>query len=308
MVIPALLIALVAAALAIVVIATEAGDADGATVTTSPVVVPATVSAPAEPTVPPAMEPAVTGPATTTPATTTTLAASTTITAAPAENAPPPAPPAPPTTVATTTSPPAPPGRPSALVTAPEAEAFVRSYYDAVAGGNYELSWSQLAPEFQRGKARSYDYYVGFWNENDLDVGDIAMVEADQDSNLMMLLKFTSSMISNPSHPMCTSSTANYYNITNRAAAMLMAMFLTPGHTTSPTTSKSNYRHHCSLLATAARGHTGAERVVAGPATSTSSNHHHHYRATDAEIVITVAATWLPGHPQATSQQPPSRT
>ncbi len=67
-----------------------------------------------------------------------------------------------------------------ALTTAPEAETFVRSYYDAVAAANYETSWSLLAPEFQRGKARSYEYYVGFWNDNDIEVGDVDLVDANQ--------------------------------------------------------------------------------------------------------------------------------
>ena len=43
----------------------------------------------------------------------------------------------------------------------------MRSYYEAVAAGDYEQSWSQLSPEFQRGKARSFDYYAEFWDEND---------------------------------------------------------------------------------------------------------------------------------------------
>lgn len=57
----------------------------------------------------------------------------------------------------------------------------MRSYYDAVAVGNYEVSWSQLAPEFQRGKALSYEYYVGFWNDNDIEVGDVDLIDADED-------------------------------------------------------------------------------------------------------------------------------
>ena len=55
----------------------------------------------------------------------------------------------------------------------------MRGYFDAVAVGNYERSWSQLTPEFQRGKARSYEYYVQFWDDNDIDVGDVVMVEVD---------------------------------------------------------------------------------------------------------------------------------
>lgn len=57
----------------------------------------------------------------------------------------------------------------------------MRSYYDDVAAGNYETSWSRLAPEFQSGKAISYEYYVGFWNENDVEIGDVELVDADED-------------------------------------------------------------------------------------------------------------------------------
>ena len=104
------------------------------------------------------------------------------VTAAPtAETATPTAPPTA-VTAAPTTAPspatPAPVGG-QALVTQSQAEAFIGSYYDAVAAGDYDTSWSQLAPEFQRGKARSYDYYVDFWNDNDIEVGTVQLVDAD---------------------------------------------------------------------------------------------------------------------------------
>ncbi len=57
----------------------------------------------------------------------------------------------------------------------------MRSYYDSVAARNYEVSWSQLAPEFQSGKALSYEYYVGFWNDNNIEVGDVDLVDANED-------------------------------------------------------------------------------------------------------------------------------
>jgi serine/threonine protein kinase len=69
----------------------------------------------------------------------------------------------------------------AASITESHAETFLRSYFDAVASGNYAWSWSRLAPEFQRGKARSYDYYVGFWNDNDVEVGDVQLVDATDD-------------------------------------------------------------------------------------------------------------------------------
>jgi hypothetical protein len=48
-----------------------------------------------------------------------------------------------------------------------------------VANQAYATSWSELAPEFQRGKARSYEYYVDFWNENDIEVGGVHLVDDD---------------------------------------------------------------------------------------------------------------------------------
>jgi hypothetical protein len=72
-------------------------------------------------------------------------------------------------------------GAATAPITESHAVAFLHAYFDAVAAGSYEQSWSQLAPEFQRGKARSYDYYVGFWNDNDVEVGDVRLVDATAD-------------------------------------------------------------------------------------------------------------------------------
>ena len=55
----------------------------------------------------------------------------------------------------------------------------MRSYYDDVAAGDYARSWAQLTPEFQRGKARSYEYYVEFWDDNDIAVDAVELVDAD---------------------------------------------------------------------------------------------------------------------------------
>jgi hypothetical protein len=91
----------------------------------------------------------------------------------------------PPTTVTAATTTPAasadtsPSTGDQALVTESQAETFIRSYYDAVTDGDYDTSWSQLAPEFQQGKARSFDYYVDFWNDNDIDVGTVHLIDAD---------------------------------------------------------------------------------------------------------------------------------
>ncbi len=66
------------------------------------------------------------------------------------------------------------------LLTATEAETFIRTYYDEVAAGDYQASWVKLAPEFQQGMARSYEYYVDFWEQNDIEVDDVALVEGDE--------------------------------------------------------------------------------------------------------------------------------
>ncbi len=144
------------------------------TATTTPVVTSVAAT-------PPSTEPA--PPTTTTlPATTTTAPPAPTTTAPPPTIAPPPTTAAPPPTAA------------EALVTAPQAETFVRSYYDAVAAGDYEASWPQLAPEFQQGKAQSYEYYTGFWTDNDVEVGAVELVEANEDRALVNVeLRFNGS-------------------------------------------------------------------------------------------------------------------
>ena len=83
-------------------------------------------------------------------------------------------------TSAPTTSPPtASPSAAPAITTPAEADSFVRDYYDAVAAGDYARSWAQLTPEFQHGKARSYEYYVEFWDDNDITVDAVELVDAD---------------------------------------------------------------------------------------------------------------------------------
>jgi serine/threonine protein kinase len=89
---------------------------------------------------------------------------------------------APPTAGPPTRAPPGPAGVP---VTATAVETFVREYYEAVQAGDYERSWSQLAPQFQRGRARSFEYYVDFWNDNDIDVGDVVTVSVDANTAIV---------------------------------------------------------------------------------------------------------------------------
>jgi len=140
--------------------------------------VPATTAPPATTTVPETTAPPVATPA---PSTSSTAAPRTdpptTTTVPPPTTTAPPTPAAPPSPPSTTS----PAGGTLALTTAQEAETFVRSYYDSVAARNYEVSWSQLAPEFQSGKALSYEYYVGFWNDNNIEVGDVDLVDANED-------------------------------------------------------------------------------------------------------------------------------
>ena len=74
----------------------------------------------------------------------------------------------------------------AAVLTPAAAEMFLRDYYDAVAAGDYDRSWAQLAPEFQTGTARSFDYYTGFWDDNDLEVGEVELVRADADGAVVI--------------------------------------------------------------------------------------------------------------------------
>jgi hypothetical protein len=180
--------AAIVTAVALMIAAVFAGarrDSEDATNSTTRIVAPATAGVTTSPTAPSTprgtSERAGAAPAATVaPAPTVAATAPPIVTAAPtAATVPPTAPPtaaptAPPTAVSTP-----PPDGSEALVTESQAEAFIGSYYEAVGAGDYDTSWSQLAPEFQRGKARSYEYYVDFWNNNDIDVGTVQLVDAD---------------------------------------------------------------------------------------------------------------------------------
>jgi tRNA A-37 threonylcarbamoyl transferase component Bud32 len=189
----AIAMALAVAAAAIVfvaVFATARRDGGEATSTTIRIVAPATAGAATStipsstaPLTPPTasdrapVRPVATGAPTSSVATTPPSTVTTNLTGVAA----PPTAPATMETAATTT-PPSPADVPAsggdqALVTDSQADAFIRSYYDAVANRAYDTSWSQLAPEFQRGKARSYEYYVDFWNDNDIEVGSVHLVD-----------------------------------------------------------------------------------------------------------------------------------
>jgi hypothetical protein len=167
----AAVLSVVAAALVVALLVSSDEDGRTASPVTSAWSSPATSAAVASAPPPPSAAP----PSTATTTVPSTSATSTTIPVAPAPSQPP-------TTVAATLTPmpttasvvppPADVG-----ITAGEVETFVRSYYDAVALGEYPRSWSQLTPEFQRGKARSYEYYVDFWDANDIDVGTVEVVD-----------------------------------------------------------------------------------------------------------------------------------
>ncbi|MEO6126571.1 MAG: hypothetical protein ABIR32_22955 [Ilumatobacteraceae bacterium] len=49
------------------------------------------------------------------------------------------------------------------------------------------VSSPELAPEFQRNKAHSYDYSVRFFNQNDIAVADVDFVSSDQDEAVLDL-------------------------------------------------------------------------------------------------------------------------
>ena len=54
-------------------------------------------------------------------------------------------------------------------------------YYAAVAAGDYETSWAQLTPAFQTGKAQSYEYYTSFWDDNDIQIRKVKLIESSVD-------------------------------------------------------------------------------------------------------------------------------
>ena len=182
--------ALAMTALGVVLVKVDDGDGVDRTASSTPSSIPA---APAAATVAPAA-------ASTMPADTTTSSAPPAPPTAATAGAPV-APPTPPSTttapltnsptVATTSAPTAstpaasPIPAPAAPITSVQAESFVRGYYDAVAAGDYARSWSQLTPEFQSGKARSYDYYIGFWDDNDITVDHIELVDTGPSSAIV---------------------------------------------------------------------------------------------------------------------------
>ena len=146
-------------------------DPEGAIATTA--TVPATTIAPTT-VAPAAAVPTTAAPTTAVPTTVPTTRPAETPRVAPPVPVPPPASTNPPATSPPRTT-------AAALLTSSEAETYLRSYYDAVAAGDYDRTWAQLAPEFQNGTARSFSYYVGFWQENTLEVGDVELVRADAD-------------------------------------------------------------------------------------------------------------------------------
>ncbi len=92
-----------------------------------------------------------------------------------------------PTSPATTPAPsrpaptrPAPPpaSAPSGKLETPDPNRFLRDYYAAVEAAAYDTSWAQLTPDFQSGKARSFEYYTSFWDENDVELKKVKTIES----------------------------------------------------------------------------------------------------------------------------------
>jgi len=150
---------------------------------TAPATTAPATTAPAA-TAPATTAPATTAPATTAPATTAPATTATATTAAPTTAPPNTAPPA---TPAASTTPPVADIPADGVISGADVETFLRQYYDEVAASEYETSWSQLAPEFQRGKAQSYEYYAGFWDRNDVTVGDIDVIESNEDGAIAVM-------------------------------------------------------------------------------------------------------------------------
>jgi hypothetical protein len=113
--------------------------------------------------------------------------------AAPAPTASSPAPivtePAPTVTEPAPAAAPVPTAAPATAVTEPalapsvdaDPVAFLVGYFDQVEAGRYDVTWSMLSGGFQRGKAVSYEYYASFWDRNDVELLDAAIVESTTD-------------------------------------------------------------------------------------------------------------------------------
>jgi hypothetical protein len=87
-----------------------------------------------------------------------------------------------PTSAATTSAPtrPASPpaSAPSGELKTPDPNRFLRDYYAAVEAAAYDTSWAQLTDDFQSGKARSFEYYTSFWDENDVELKKVKTIES----------------------------------------------------------------------------------------------------------------------------------
>ena len=82
------------------------------------------------------------------------------------------------TTMAPSTATPETSGAPSL----PDADEFLRDYYAAVEAADYDTSWAQLTPDFQTGKARSFEYYTSFWEANDVELRKVRTIESSDDA------------------------------------------------------------------------------------------------------------------------------
>ncbi len=153
----------------------DAPTSDAATATAEPTSTASATStvAAAPVTEPPAsVDPATTTPVTTAPPATTPVSVT-------ATTVPPVAPTAAPATVAPATAVPttAPPFLMPAAEGGPIAEeealAFVRTYYDQVAAGEYESTWPRLTQEFRDARNLTFESYARYWRNTSLELGDL---------------------------------------------------------------------------------------------------------------------------------------
>jgi serine/threonine-protein kinase len=130
-------------------------DGPSATATPSTTAPPTT----ATPTSTPATSPPTTSPPTTSPPTTS-----------PPTTSPPTT--APPTSVAAAPSP-ADPAVAGTAITGDEAVSFVLDYYQRLAAGDYETTWSSLSEEFRDDRDLTYASYVQYWEGTAIEIDDL---------------------------------------------------------------------------------------------------------------------------------------
>jgi hypothetical protein len=51
--------------------------------------------------------------------------------------------------------------------------AFVLTYYDQVAGGEYDATWPSLTQEFRDARNLTFEEYARYWRNTSLELGDL---------------------------------------------------------------------------------------------------------------------------------------